>query len=150
MSWLLKDIRDQSLKLNKIGRNLACIWPPIFWWAPPEFLDLQGCNIKHTSFRSCGKVSQHSQSAEGARRFRGEKTSRVKHKPVPGGLINEPVSYHKIQQAVARKHNKPRPRVAHRGIARFLRIDEKCNQVIPWSLHTFPENFMQIGSAVCL
>jgi len=22
------------------------------------------------------------------------------------------------------------------------------NQVVPWSLHTFPENFMQIGPAV--
>jgi len=27
-----------------------------------------------------------------------------------------------------RKHNKPRPHVAHRGIARFLGIDQKCNQ----------------------
>jgi len=34
------------------------------------------------------------------------------------------------------------------GIARFTRIDPKCNQVVPWSLHTFPENFMQIGPAV--
>jgi len=31
---------------------------------------------------------------------------------------------------VVRKHNKPRPRVAHRGIARFLEIDQKCNQVV--------------------
>jgi len=54
----------------------------------------------------------------------------------------------KNQQAVVRKHNKPRPRVAHRGIARFLGIDQKCNRVIPWSLHTFPECFMQIGPAV--
>jgi len=30
----------------------------------------------------------------------------------------------------------------------FTRIDPKCNQVVPWSLHTFPENFMQIGPAV--
>jgi len=28
------------------------------------------------------------------------------------------------------------------------RIDPKMNHVIPWSLHTFPENFMQIGPAV--
>ena len=34
------------------------------------------------------------------------------------------------------------------GIARFTRIDPKCNQVVPWSLHTFPANFMQIGPAV--
>ena len=34
------------------------------------------------------------------------------------------------------------------GIARFTRIDPKCNQVVPWSLHTFPENFVQIGLAV--
>jgi len=54
----------------------------------------------------------------------------------------------KYEQAVVRKHNKPRPRVAHRGITRFLAIDQKCNQVVPWSLHTFPENFMQIGPAV--
>jgi len=27
-------------------------------------------------------------------------------------------------------------------------IDPKFNQVVPWSLHTFPENFMQIGPAV--
>ena len=26
----------------------------------------------------------------------------------------------------------------------FTRIDPKFNQVVPWSLHTFPENFMQI------
>ena len=32
---------------------------------------------------------------------------------------------------MVRKHNKPRPRVAHRGIARFLRIDPKLNQVAP-------------------
>jgi len=53
------------------------------------------------------------------------------------------------KQAVVRKHNKPRPRVAHRGIARFLGIDQICNQVVTWSLHTFPESFMQIGLAVC-
>ena len=29
----------------------------------------------------------------------------------------------------------------------FTRIDPKVNQV-PWSLHTFPENFMQVGPAV--
>ena len=48
---------------------------------------------------------------------------------------------------MVRKHNKPRPRVAHRGIARFLGNDQKCNQVITWSLCTFPENFMQIRPA---
>ena len=32
----------------------------------------------------------------------------------------------------------------------FTRIDPKCNQVVPWSLHTFPENFMQIGPSVFL
>jgi len=31
----------------------------------------------------------------------------------------------------------------------FTRIDPKLNQVVPaWSLHTFTENFMQIGPAV--
>ena len=30
----------------------------------------------------------------------------------------------------------------------FTRIDPKFNQVVPWSLRTFPENFMQIGPAV--
>jgi len=30
----------------------------------------------------------------------------------------------------------------------FTRIDSKLNQVVPWSLHTFPENFMQIDRAV--
>jgi len=30
----------------------------------------------------------------------------------------------------------------------FTRIDSKLNQVVPWSLLTFPENFMQIGPAV--
>ena len=30
----------------------------------------------------------------------------------------------------------------------FTRTDRKFNQVVPWSLHTFPENFMQIGPAV--
>jgi len=30
----------------------------------------------------------------------------------------------------------------------FTRIDPKLNQVVPWSLHTFPENFMRIGPAV--
>ena len=30
----------------------------------------------------------------------------------------------------------------------FTRNDPKLNQVVPWSLHTFPENFMQIGPAV--
>jgi len=54
-----------------------------------------------------------------------------------------------MKQAVVLKNNKPRPRVAHRGIAWFLGIDQKCNQVIPWSLQTFPENFMQIGSVIC-
>jgi len=33
-------------------------------------------------------------------------------------------------------------------IARFLGIDQKCNQVVPWSLRTFPENLMQISPAV--
>jgi len=42
------------------------------------------------------------------------------------------------KQAVVRKHNKPRPRDAHRGIARFLGIDQKCNKVVPRSLRTFP------------
>ena len=53
------------------------------------------------------------------------------------------------KQAVVLKHNKPPPpRVAHRDIVQFLRIDQKCNQVVQWSLCTFPENFMQIGPAV--
>jgi len=30
----------------------------------------------------------------------------------------------------------------------FARIDLKLNQVVPWSLHTFPEDFIQIGPAV--
>ena len=30
----------------------------------------------------------------------------------------------------------------------FIRIDPKFNQVVPWSLHTFSENFMQIGPAI--
>jgi len=30
----------------------------------------------------------------------------------------------------------------------FTRIDPKSNEVVPWTLHTFPENFMQIGPAV--
>ena len=30
----------------------------------------------------------------------------------------------------------------------FIRTDPKLNQVVPWSLHTFPENFMQIGPAI--
>ena len=30
----------------------------------------------------------------------------------------------------------------------FTRTDPKFNQVVPWSLHTFSENFMQIGPAV--
>jgi len=30
----------------------------------------------------------------------------------------------------------------------FTRINPKFNQVVTWSLHTFPENFMQIGPAV--
>jgi len=33
----------------------------------------------------------------------------------------------------------------HRAVSR---IDTKCKQVVAWSLHTFPENFMQIGPAV--
>ena len=32
----------------------------------------------------------------------------------------------------------------------FTRIDPKFNQVVPWSLHTFPESFMQIDPAVLL
>jgi len=39
-------------------------------------------------------------------------------------------------------------RLVHRGIARFLGIDQKLNEIVPWSLSTFPENFMQIGPAV--
>ena len=33
-------------------------------------------------------------------------------------------------------------------IVRFTGIDRKCNQLVPWLLHTFPENFMQIGPVV--
>jgi len=35
------DIRDQSLKWSKIGRNFACFWPTIFLGEapPPEFLE---------------------------------------------------------------------------------------------------------------
>ena len=52
------------------------------------------------------------------------------------------------QQAVVLKHNKPRPRVAHRCITRFLGIDEKYTKVVPLPLRTFPESFMQIGPVV--
>ena len=31
---------------------------------------------------------------------------------------------------------------------RFLQIDPKLNQVVPWSLRPFPENFMQIDPAI--
>ena len=34
---------------------------------------------------------------------------------------------------------------ASRGLSE---LNQKCNQVVPWSLHTFPENYMQIGPAV--
>jgi len=50
-----------------------------------------------------------------------------------------------MKQVVVLKHNKPRPVLR---IARFLGIDQKCNEVVPWSLHTFRENFMGIGPAV--
>jgi len=30
----------------------------------------------------------------------------------------------------------------------FSELTKKCNQVVPWSLHTFTANFMQIGPAV--
>jgi len=69
------------------------------------------------------------------------------------------------------RHNKPRPllppsewywlvNVSLRAMAGdnkqidlwpadpFNRSDPKFNPVVPWSLHTFPENFMQIGPAV--
>jgi len=65
-----------------------------------------------------------------------------------GGEVRQFTSIQTQIQGVVRKHNKPRPRVAHRGIARFLRIDPKLNQIVPWSLRTFPENFMQIAPAV--
>ena len=39
-------------------------------------------------------------------------------------------------------------KIAMSGDNPFARIDPKFNQVVPWSLHTFPENFMQIGPAV--
>ena len=73
--------------------------------------------------------------------FPGQKTSVI-------AMFSSSAVYFIIQQDVVRKHNKLRPCVAHHGIARFLRIDQKLNQVIPWSLRTFPENFMQIGPAV--
>jgi len=53
-----------------------------------------------------------------------------------------------ITKAMARKHNKPRPGVAHRGIGRFLGSDQNLKHVVRWSLRTFPENFTQIGPAV--
>jgi len=35
------DIRNQSRTLQKIDRNFACFWPPVFFsGALPEFLDL--------------------------------------------------------------------------------------------------------------
>jgi len=42
------------------------------------------------------------------------------------------------------------PRVAHRDIARFLGIDQKCNKIVPWSLHTFPENFIHRSSGLLI
>jgi len=45
------------------------------------------------------------------------------------------VTVKNVKQAVVVKHNKPRPRVAYRGIAQFLAIDQKRNQVVPWSIH---------------
>jgi len=65
------DIRDQSLRLYKIDKNLACFGPNFFFLGggggvvPPEFLDLHSA-----SFRLCGKFSRR--SAEGARRYGGE------------------------------------------------------------------------------
>jgi len=52
-----------------------------------------------------------------------------------------------ITSCGAKAQQTPSPCCASRA-ARFLGIDQKCNQVIPWSLHTFPESFMQIGPAV--
>jgi len=51
-----------------------------------------------------------------------------------------------MKQAVVRKHNKPRPRVAHRGI-----FSELTNKVIRSSHGHFTpslKSFMQIGPAV--
>jgi len=41
-----------------------------------------------------------------------------------------------------------KPAIDVRHADPFTLIDPKLNQVVPWSLHTFPENFMQIGPAV--
>ena len=48
----------------------------------------------------------------------------------------------KINKLSCESTTNPAP-VLH--ITRFLGVDKKCNQVFPWSLHNFPENFIQIG-----
>ena len=47
----------------------------------------------------------------------------------------------KFEQAVVQKHNKPHP------VLRITRL-ELTQNVVRWSLHTFPENFMQIVPAI--
>jgi len=42
----------------------------------------------------------------------------------------------------------PVPVLRIRASRGFSELTQKCNQVVPWSLHTFPVNLMQIGPAV--
>jgi len=54
-----------------------------------------------------------------------------------------------FQQAVVLKHNKtPRPVLRIAASRGFSELTKNVNKVVPWSLDTFPENFMQIGPAV--
>ena len=50
----------------------------------------------------------------------------------------------KLVQPFARNVDKEITIAASRG----LRIDPKLNQVVPWSLRTFRENFTQTGPAI--
>ena len=114
--------------------------------------------VQHCKFRRIGHILRHDsllrdiiEGTVKGKVTRGRKRLQMLSAKVPRNCQSFCALHISTQckKAVVRKHNKPRPRVAHRGIARFLGIDQKCNQVVPWSLYTFPENFMQIGPAVC-
>jgi len=54
----------------------------------------------------------------------------------------------KIKQLWCESTTNPVPVLRITASRGFSELTKKCNQAVPRSLHTFPENFMQISPAV--
>jgi len=132
------DIRDRSAKSSEFAPKSMFFQPQIFLEEDPQILDL---------VFKIAPISDHVAKFCGNRpRDRGDLV--LNEKEINSSKKHKGRSRVALSQQAALTVNLNTVSLDLRPADPFIRIDPKINQVVPWSLHTSPENFMQIDPAV--